>query len=156
MPTVIAGRGTASRGIAAPGIVLGLGLGGFVDGIVLHQILGWHHMLSDTTLYSATTLHNMQVNMVADGLSHAGTWLLVAAGLAMLWSAARSGAWVWSGRMLLGWMAVGWGLFNVVEGIIDHHILGIHHVHPTSAHPFAWDLGFLGLGALLIPGGLPP
>jgi uncharacterized membrane protein len=23
---------------------LGIGLGGFVDGIVLHQILQWHHM----------------------------------------------------------------------------------------------------------------
>jgi uncharacterized membrane protein len=30
----------------APGILLGIGLGGFVDGIVLHQILQWHHMLT--------------------------------------------------------------------------------------------------------------
>jgi uncharacterized membrane protein len=29
------------------GVLLGLGLGGFVDGIVLHQILQWHHMLTD-------------------------------------------------------------------------------------------------------------
>ena len=28
----------------AAGIFLGLGLGGFFDGIVLHQILQWHHM----------------------------------------------------------------------------------------------------------------
>lgn len=27
------------------GLVLGLGLGGFADGIVLHQILGIHHVL---------------------------------------------------------------------------------------------------------------
>ena len=26
------------------GIVLGLGLGGFVDGITLHQIMQWHNM----------------------------------------------------------------------------------------------------------------
>lgn len=31
----------------AAGILLGLGLGGFFDGIVLHQILQWHHMLTD-------------------------------------------------------------------------------------------------------------
>ena len=29
------------------GILLGVGLGWFVDGIVLHQILQWHHMLTD-------------------------------------------------------------------------------------------------------------
>jgi uncharacterized membrane protein len=28
------------------GIFFGLGLGGFFDGIVLHQLLQWHHMLS--------------------------------------------------------------------------------------------------------------
>src|SRR5215212_10407320 len=32
------------RRITGPGVVLGLGLGGFVDGIVLHQVLQWHHM----------------------------------------------------------------------------------------------------------------
>jgi uncharacterized membrane protein len=25
---------------------MGLGLGGFLDGIVLHQVLQWHHMLT--------------------------------------------------------------------------------------------------------------
>lgn len=29
------------------GIVLGLGQGGFFDGIVLHQILQWHHMFTN-------------------------------------------------------------------------------------------------------------
>jgi hypothetical protein len=28
------------------GVFLGLGLGGFFDGIVLHQVLQWHHMVS--------------------------------------------------------------------------------------------------------------
>ena len=35
---------------------------------------------------------------------------------------------VWTSRVLWGWILVGWGLFNLVEGIVDHHILGIHHV----------------------------
>jgi uncharacterized membrane protein len=30
----------------------------------------------------------------------------------------------------LGIMAIGWGIFNIVEGIVDHHILQIHHVRP--------------------------
>ncbi len=30
------------------GPVLGLGLGGLFDGIMLHQILGWHHLVGTT------------------------------------------------------------------------------------------------------------
>jgi uncharacterized membrane protein len=29
-----------------PAFLMGIGLGGFIDGIVLHQILQWHHMLT--------------------------------------------------------------------------------------------------------------
>ena len=37
---------------------LGLGLGGFFDGIVLHQILQWHHMLSSAG-YPITSVENL-------------------------------------------------------------------------------------------------
>jgi uncharacterized membrane protein len=47
----------------------------------------------------------------------------------------------------------GWGLFNLVEGIVDHHILGLHHVRSGEAE-WAYDLGFLVLGAALLAGGL--
>jgi uncharacterized membrane protein len=48
---------------------------------------------------------------------------------------------------------VGWGAFNVVEGIVDHHILQIHHVHAGPNQPW-WDLGFLIWGAIMLVGGL--
>ena len=38
----------ATTRLRAPGILLGIGPGGFVDGIVLHQILQWHHMTTGT------------------------------------------------------------------------------------------------------------
>ena len=50
-------------------------------------------------------------------------------------------------------MLVGWGLFNLVEGIVDHHILTIHHVREGAGHQTAWDLAFLAFGALLVIGG---
>ena len=50
-------------------------------------------------------------------------------------------------------MLVGWGLFNLFEGIVDHHILTIHHVREGS-NQTAWDLAFLAFGALLVIGGL--
>ena len=139
--------------LRAPGVLLGMGLGGFVDGIVLHQILRWHHMLSQTEEYHPTTLDNLQANVVADGLFHAGTWLLVVAGLALLWRSVHAGGWRHRTRALVGWMAVGWGAFNLIEGVVNHHLLGVHRVRPDSARPLVWDLGFLALGALLVGGG---
>jgi uncharacterized membrane protein len=50
-------------------------------------------------------------------------------------------------------MLAGWGLFNVVEGIVDHLVLGIHHVHP-GAYERVWDLGFLAFGFALAAAGV--
>ena len=137
--------------LTLPGIFLGLGLGGFVDGIVLHQIVQWHNMLSSTERWPDTTLKGMEANMRADGLFHAATWVLVALGLWMLWNAMRDGAYG-SGRALFGWMLAGWGIFNLVEGIIDHQLLSVHNVHEGS-NELAWDLAFLAFGVALIVGG---
>jgi uncharacterized membrane protein len=135
-----------------PGILLGVGLGGFIDGIVLHQILQWHHMLTSAG-YPADSVPNLTLNTLADGLFHAATWIATAAGLLLLHRAARRGT-RWSGRRLLGGLAIGWGGFNLVEGIVDHHLLGIHHVREAAAQPLLWDLGFLALGAVLVIAGV--
>ena len=58
-----------------PGILLGMGLGGFVDGIVLHQILQWHHMLTSAGGHPASTVAGLETNTLWDGLFHAATWL---------------------------------------------------------------------------------
>lgn len=145
------------RSLRLPGIVLGAGLGGFVDGILLHQILQWHHMLTSTDTdrigvdsYPADTVHGLQMNTVWDGLFHTFTWLAVLVGLALLYSRVTTARRrVWTSRALWGWVLVGWGLFNLVEGIIDHHVLGIHHVR-SGEHQTLWDLGFLVLGLALV------
>jgi uncharacterized membrane protein len=143
------GADQAVSQLRAPGILLGSGLGGFVDGIVLHQILQWHHMLSSEGDYPVTTVGGLKANTLADGLFHAATWVAVATGLWLLWR--RTAHWrrALSGRALAGWMLFGWGLFNVVEGVVDHHILGIHHVR-TGATETLWDVAFLAFGAALL------
>jgi uncharacterized membrane protein len=148
---VAAQPGTQRASLTAPGIVLGLGLGGFVDGIVLHQIVQWHNMLSSTERWPTTTLKGMEANMRADGLFHAATWVLVVLGLWMLWKAMRTGAYG-SGRVLVGWMLAGWGIFNLCEGIINHEILGLHHVK-EGGNELPWDLAFLAFGLVLVVGG---
>lgn len=134
--------------LVAAGILLGAGLGGFVDGIVLHQILQWHNMLSGQL--PPDTLVRAKVNMYWDGLFHAAVWVLTVVGLAMLWAAAGRAEVPHSGRTLIGGLALGWGLFNVVEGLIDHEILGLHHVYEYTPNHLPADLAFLGLGAVLL------
>lgn len=129
------------------GLLLGTGLGGFVDGILLHQILQWHNMLSSEL--PPTNLIDMKVNMVWDGFFHALTWTMTLAGVAMLFRAGRRADVPWSARVLVGGMSAGWGLFNFVEGILDHQLLGIHHVRPGPGE-LAWDLVFLASGIALV------
>jgi len=136
--------------IVSAGILLGTGLGGFVDGILLHQILQWHNMLS--SVRPPIDLLAMKYNMVWDGIFHAFTWVMVSLGLWRLWMAGKRSDVPWSARTLWGSLAMGWGLFNFLEGIIDHQLLGIHHVHPGEQQ-LAWDLGFLASGILLSAGG---
>jgi uncharacterized membrane protein len=52
--------------------------------------------------------------------------------------------------MLLGSQLAGWGLFNLVEGIIDHHILGLHHVMEYSTNKLLYDFLFLGSGLFFV------
>jgi uncharacterized membrane protein len=137
--------------LVGAGLLLGIGLGGFVDGILLHQILQWHNMLSSRI--PPTTLVAMKYNMIWDGLFHAVTWTVTAVGIGLLFRAGRRADSVWSGRVLFGAMLGGWGLFNLVEGTIDHQVLGIHHVHP-GAGQLAWDIGFLLSGPVLMGLGL--
>jgi len=137
--------------LAGAGILLGLGLGGFFDGIVLHQILQWHHMLTSAG-YPPTSVANLQLNTLADGLFHALAWVLTGLGLLALWRAARRDDVVWSGRTLAGGLLLGWGLFNLVEGVVNHHILQIHHVRPGPDQAL-WDLAFLAWGAVMAAAG---
>ena len=143
-------RALNRRPLVAAGLLLGVGLGAFADGIFLHQILQWHNMLASQL--PVTDLVSAKVNMFWDGLFHAFAWVITLAGLLTLWRAGGREDVPWSGRTFAGMLVAGWGLFNVVEGTIDHHLLQLHHVR-TVPDPLAWDLGFLALGALQLIAG---
>lgn len=142
--------GRTAKPVAAAGTVIGIGLGGFVDGILLHQIWQVHAMLSAKV--PLNSMENMHTNMTADGIFHAVVWLATLIGIMMLFNAARRGGVFFSGPVFYGSMLAGWGIFNVVEGIIDHHILEVHHVIQRLGRSH-WDWMFLGGSLLLIIAG---
>ncbi|HLM39789.1 MAG TPA: DUF2243 domain-containing protein [Microvirga sp.] len=147
--------GDRDAGFPVPaGILFGLGLGGFFDGIVLHQLLQWHHLVTSAG-YPPDSVENLKINTFWDGLFHALTYVFVAAGLAVLWRAARRTHLRWSSKLLLGTLLMGFGLFNLVEGTINHQVLGLHHVNETAPREqwIYWDLGFLAWGAAMLIGG---
>ena len=135
-----------SKPLIIAGVVLGLGQGGFFDGIVFHQLLQWHHMFS--SVETDMTVAGLELNTLGDGLFHLLDWLFTLAGIFLLWRAGTQSS-NWSGRTLLGSILAGAGLFNLIEGIIDHQWLGIHHLRSGEAQ-LLWDLGFLGAGLLLV------
>src|SRR3954464_213143 len=142
------------------GVLFGIGLGGFFDGIALHQLLQWHHMVS--SWYPVNTLENLELNTRWDGMFHSATYIFVVVGLFLLWRKAQTHRLYWSTRLLFGTMLLGFGLFNTIEGIVDHHLLGIHHVNEIvpRAEWAIWDVGFtlsgivmMGIGWLLMIAG---
>jgi len=141
-----------AKPVVRAGVLLGLGLGGFFDGIVIHQILQWHHMLSSHP--DPAVAGDLPLNVLADGLFHAATYTFTVAGIVALWWAWRDPRAPPPGRALFGSVVLGWGLFNVVEGLVNHQLLGVHHVWPAGPGSVVlWDAAFLAWGALFVVGG---
>lgn len=135
------------RPLRTAATLIGVGMGGFVDGIVFHQILQTHNMLS--AKLPKTTIANIEINMVWDGIFHAFCWIMVFSGLMLLWNAGKKADVPWSSKTLFGSMLLGWGLFNLIEGLLDHHILNLHHVIERLGVSFA-DYLFLLSGVVFI------
>ena len=139
-----------SRPLITAGFALGVGIGGFVDGILFHQILQIHNMLSNRIF--PDTLVKADINMFWDGLFHAFTLTMTLIGIMLLWKAVKNESVPKLTKVLVGSIITGCGTFNLIEGIIDHHILKLHHVVQRAVYPVQlyWDLAFLASGIVLI------
>jgi len=138
---------TSPSPILRAGLFLGVGLGGFLDGIVFHQILQVHGMLSARV--AKTSIANLEINMFWDGVFHACTWVMTLIGVILLFRAGSSGGPLASGGRFSGALMVGWGIFNLVEGSLNHHLLHLHHVVEAKGESI-FDLFFLISGGLLV------
>jgi uncharacterized membrane protein len=130
-----------NKNLFISGVILGLGLLGAIDGIVFHQLLQWHHMILSP---------NNELEIFTDGLFAALFSALLVWGGVKIFQDARKNEIGNSWKVFVGGIFVGGGAFNLVEGIVDHHILQVHRVKPLADNPLAYDLGFLAIGLLLV------
>jgi uncharacterized membrane protein len=138
----LGGGGSLSRG----GIVVGIGLGGLFDSFMFHMILQWHHMLSN--VIPADSMENIHRLMVFDGFFDVFNFAVLLIGAILLWRAGYYRVAMPSFGPFLGQMLFGAGLFNLIEGVIDHHLLAIHYVRQVPEYAY-YNWGFLAAGALL-------
>jgi len=128
------------RFITIGSFVMGFGFLGALDGIIFHQILQWHSVIMDASRPG---------QIVSDGIFHFAVTITLVIGGIFLWLAGNPTTHSKGVRFLIGGFLMGGGVFNMIEGIINHHILQIHRVKPGDPHALAYDLGFLAIGLLL-------
>lgn len=128
------------------GFTVGFALSGFFDGILLHQVLQWHHLLS---ALDRGAFADLRVQVLADGLFHVLMYLIAAVGLLRLyrWRALldEPGA----GRSLAAAFWIGFGVWHVVDAVLSHWVTGIHRIRMDSPNPLLWDLAWLVLFGLV-------
>jgi uncharacterized membrane protein len=118
------------------GYALGFALGGFFDGILLHQVLQWHHLLSG--IEEART--DIGFLIMTDGLFHVLMYVIAAAGLWLLWRARKQFGAPGADRLLLADALIGFGVWHVIDSFLSHWILGIHRIRMDVDNPLFWDL----------------
>ncbi|MCM3708408.1 MULTISPECIES: DUF2243 domain-containing protein [Cytobacillus] len=130
-----------NKNLFIAGLILGLGLVGAIDGIVFHQLLQWHHMILSP---------NIKLEIFTDGLFTALFSAKLLWGGIKIFQDARKNELGTSWKIFAGGIIIGGGIFNLVEGIVDHHILQVHRVRPLAENPLFYDLAFLAIGLVLV------
>src|SRR3954464_7311151 len=108
-------RHVSDRALFAPAFVIGFAFSGLFDGILLHQVLQWHHLLS---LVEGEPLRDLRVQVFADGAFHILMYGLAALGLWFLWFRRKALAVEGSSRRFSGGLAMGFGAWNVVDVVL--------------------------------------
>lgn len=118
-----------------PAALLGIALGGFFDGILLHQILQWHHLLSNVN-----AVQDMRMQIMADGIFHMLMYVIAAIALVKLWRARAATSQAGAGSTLGGYALLGFGMWHIADSLLSHWLLGIHRVRDSAPNPLVWDL----------------
>jgi uncharacterized membrane protein len=140
-------------GAARAAVIIGVGMGGVLDLVVFHHILQWHHMISSRL--PPVTLGALQENLFWDGIALAVAWIILFVGVLLLANAARSSrslpTTLPTVTSFLGYVVIGWGIFNLADALFAHHLLELHAIREDVENPMVWNAGFLLIGGVLLP-----
>ena len=131
-------RADRGRGLFWPGVLVGIGIAGTLDEVVLHQLLGWHHFYDRST---------PSVGLLSDGLFHILSTALLVIGVIQL--VERRHTTPDPPRLALAGILLGAGGFNLYDGTIQHKLLGLHQVREGARNNLPYDLTFLAIAAAL-------
>lgn len=123
------------------GILFGIGLVAFIDEMVFHQLLHWHHFYDKSTT---------SIGLVSDGLFHALSWFATIGSLFMFSDLRRRNA-LWFKRWQ-GGVFLGAGAFQLYDGIIQHKLMRLHQIRynvDILPYDLIWNII---AGALIIIG----
>jgi uncharacterized membrane protein len=129
------GRG---RSLLWPGVLVGIGVAGTLDEVVLHQLLAWHHFYDRST---------STVGLLSDGLFHLFSTAVLVIGIIQLVERRRTTP--DPPRLALAGILLGAGGFNLYDGTIQHKLLRLHQVREGAPNNLPYDLAFLAIAAVV-------
>lgn len=125
--------------------VIGFALSGFFDGILLHQLLQWHHLFS---LVPGDAWRDIRNQILMDGLFHVLMYVVATSGLWLLWRARAQLREPGARRQAIAGAFLGFGVWNVIDVVGFHWLIGIHRIRVGVPEPLLYDLGWLAAFAL--------
>lgn len=134
-------RGGQGRALVLSGFLFGCGIAAsIIDLFVFHLALQWHHFYD---------LSTTEVALTADGIFHAFGWFITVWGLFLLADVRRRAVVVWP--RWWGAVLTGVGSFQLIDGVLNHKILGIHQIR-YGVDLLLYDVTWIGSAvvALLI------
>jgi uncharacterized membrane protein len=126
-----------------PAVLVGIGVAGSLDQVVLHELLRWHHFYDRGS---------QAAGLIADGIFHLGSVVALVVGLVLLvrrWPAGRQPR-----RRAVAGILLGAGGFNLYDGVVQHKLLGLHQVRAGTSDNLPYDLAFIGVAAVVLLAGL--
>ena len=121
------------------GLLFGCGVAAaLIDLFIFHLLLQWHHFYD---------LSTPQVALIADGFFHAVGWFITVAGLFLLADVRRHGPISWS--YWTGAVITGVGFFQLIDGVLNHKILGIHQIR-YGVDLLLYDVVWIGSAIVLM------
>ena len=134
----------ASPSLLTVGVILGVGIAGTLDEVILHQLLQWHNLYVHTDTAG---------RLISDGIFHLFSSAMLVLGAFLLWRNRAATRRPGDGQRLLAGILFGAGGFNLYDGTIQHKLLQLHPVREGVDNILLYDLVFNGIALAVVVGG---